>query len=172
MLCFIYIYIYILSKEQLGGANQTNAPSPTDCGILLHHASFHVFTIVKHPFNCTCFRKIFFHVFTLARHPFTCVLQQSIIWHDWLSKQSKSLDFSAHSLNVGNLCTSVSNSWTYLTLGHIIQGNHHSTQALSLQRTPLCLSRAPFHEEVMVVPIQSPYTYVWICFFMKRNCEE
>ena len=53
----------------------------------LHHMSFHVLALAKHPFTCVCFRKTVFPVFALARHPFTCVPQQNIIWHNWLSKE-------------------------------------------------------------------------------------
>ena len=73
-------YMHAVNEEFHREAKQTKAPGLTFCGVIfifLHHISFHVFAIAKHPFTCVCFRKTFFHVSALAKHSFTSVPQQT-----------------------------------------------------------------------------------------------
>ena len=105
-LCKVNNTSMLLVKNSEVEKNQTNAQcsSPTTCGvvfILLHHGSFHVFAVAKHPLTCVCSVKTFFHMSASAKHPFTCVPSKTSFD---ITDFPKKLDVSTSQFHITRLC--------------------------------------------------------------------
>jgi hypothetical protein len=56
---------------------------------IVHHTSFHVLALAKHPFTCICFSKTFLHESALEKHPITCVhFREKFLHMSTLAKHS------------------------------------------------------------------------------------